>query len=70
MNCDKLKKLEIPESVDLIHAGAFTYLNENVDITLPQTFQVDGDRFFAYCEFLTSFTIPDNWTVKDMEKLF
>ena len=58
--CEKLKKIELPDSINIIGHSAFGGCESLVKIIIPNSVKVIGDSAFQYCTQLEEVTLPDN----------
>lgn len=59
-NCEKLKKVVLPDTIQEIESGAFYGCTELRSINLPESIRVIEPRTFKGCESLEYIVIPDS----------
>ncbi len=65
--CDKLAKVELPDTILEIRYGAFMDCDKLIDIVLPYGVKYIDDRAFEGCPLITKLTIPN--TVKTISSI-
>ena len=58
-NCQKLKSIKIPDSVEYIGMGAFQGCSRLESVVLPNSLKTIRDDIFANCQNLKTLVIPD-----------
>ncbi len=61
-NCEKLVRIEIPQSIKVIKRGAFMGCDSLRTVELPESLDSIGNAVFCGCENLESINIPKNIT--------
>lgn len=62
-NCENLKSVQIPNSVEIIGKYAFDYCTKLESVSIPSSVKSIGECAFNHCSELTSIIIPNGVTI-------